>query len=101
MCELVFFVSFCILQWILNCSIATSYRDNLISIEFIKNQLVIFVSISGLFIMFYQFTCYQGPAVLILLLFSLLSRIRLFATPWTPDFPVFHYVPEFAQTHVH
>ena len=34
----------------------------------------------------------------------LLSRIWLFATPWTAATPVFlvlHYLPEFAQTHVH
>ena len=33
-----------------------------------------------------------------------LSRVGLFATPRTaitPGFPVLHYVPEFAQTHVH
>ena len=32
------------------------------------------------------------------------SHIRLFATPLdysTPGFPVLHYLPEFAQTHVH
>ena len=33
-----------------------------------------------------------------------LSRVWLFAIPWTaalPHFPVFHYLPEFAQTQVH
>ena len=37
-----------------------------------------------------------------------LSRVRLFATPWTvahqasmPGFPVHHQFPELAQTHVH
>ena len=32
-----------------------------------------------------------------------LSLVGLFVTPWTaaPDFPVLHYLPEFAQTHVH
>ena len=32
-----------------------------------------------------------------------LSRVRLFVTPWnaTPDFPVFHYLPEIAQIYVH
>ena len=33
-----------------------------------------------------------------------LSGIRLFVTPWTAarqSFPVLHYLPEFAQTHVH
>ena len=34
-----------------------------------------------------------------------LSRVRLFATPWTAArqacFPVLHHLPEFAQTHVH
>ena len=34
-----------------------------------------------------------------------LSRVRLFATPWTdcskPGFPVHHQLPELAQTHVH
>ena len=33
-----------------------------------------------------------------------LSRVCLFATPWTAaqtlDFPVLHHLPEFAQTHV-
>ena len=29
-----------------------------------------------------------------------LSCVWLFATPW-PGFTVFHYLPEFAQTHVH
>ena len=33
------------------------------------------------------------------------SHVRLFATPWntysTPSFPVHHYLPELAQTHVH
>ena len=35
---------------------------------------------------------------------QLLSRVQLFATPWTqsiPGFPVLHYLPEFARTHVH
>ena len=33
-----------------------------------------------------------------------LSHVQLFATPWIarmPGFPVLHYLPEFAQTHVH
>ena len=33
-----------------------------------------------------------------------LSHVKLFATPMdcsTPGFPVFHYLMEFAQTHVH
>ena len=32
-----------------------------------------------------------------------LSRVQLFATPWTaaPGFPVYLYVLEFAQIHVH
>ena len=34
-----------------------------------------------------------------------LSRVRLFATPWTacstPGFPVLHYLLKFLQTHVH
>ena len=34
-----------------------------------------------------------------------LSRVQLFATPWTagstPGFPVLHYLQELAQTHVH
>ena len=34
-----------------------------------------------------------------------LSHVRCFVTPWTdcsmPSFPVLHYLPEFAQTHVH
>ena len=35
---------------------------------------------------------------------QLLSHVQLFVTPWgcsTPGFPVLHYLPEFAQTHVH
>ena len=35
---------------------------------------------------------------------QLLSRVRLFAAPWTcsmPGFPVLHHLPEFAQTHIH
>ena len=40
-----------------------------------------------------------------LLLFSLLSHVQLFVTPWTgvgmPGFPVLHYLPESAQTPVH
>ena len=32
---------------------------------------------------------------------QLLSRVRLFATPWTPGFPVHHQLPELTQTHVH
>ena len=34
----------------------------------------------------------------------LLSRVRLFATPWIAacqGFPVHHQLPELAQTHVH
>ena len=33
--------------------------------------------------------------------FSVLGHVWLFATPWTATlgFPVFHYLPEFAQTH--
>ena len=31
---------------------------------------------------------------------QLLSHVQLFVTPWT-GFPVIHYLPEFAQTHVH
>ena len=30
-----------------------------------------------------------------------LSHVWLFATPWTAAFSVLHYLPEFAQTHVH
>ena len=33
-----------------------------------------------------------------------LACVRVFATPWTAArqaFPVFHYLPELAQTHVH
>ena len=34
-----------------------------------------------------------------------LSRVQLFATPWTatctPGFPVLNYLPKFTQTHVH
>ena len=35
---------------------------------------------------------------------QLLSHVRLFVTPWTAahtGFPVLHYLPECAQTHVH
>ena len=34
---------------------------------------------------------------------QLLSRVQLFVTPYcsTPDFSLLHYLPEFAQTHVH
>ena len=35
---------------------------------------------------------------------QLLSRVRLFVTPWnrsTPGLPVHHQLPEFTQTHVH
>ena len=32
---------------------------------------------------------------------SVLSRVWLFVTPWTPGFPVHHQPPEFTQTHVH
>ena len=38
------------------------------------------------------------------LLFSRSVYVQLFVTPWTcsvPGFPVLHYLPEFAQTHVH
>ena len=30
-----------------------------------------------------------------------LSHVRLFATPWTPGFPIHHQLLEFAQIHVH
>ena len=30
-----------------------------------------------------------------------LSRVRLFATPWTAGLLVHHQLPELAQTHVH
>ena len=37
-----------------------------------------------------------------LIIVLLLSHIWLFVTSWTvPGFPVLHYLPEFAQTHVH
>ena len=34
---------------------------------------------------------------------QLLSRVQLFATPWTVacQIPVLHHLPEFAKTHVH
>ena len=32
---------------------------------------------------------------------QLLSRVQLFATPWTPGSSVFYYFPEFVQIHVH
>ena len=32
---------------------------------------------------------------------SAVSHVQLFATPWTPDFPVLHHLPEFAQIHAH
>ena len=34
-------------------------------------------------------------------LVQLLGCVWLFATPWTPGFPVLHYLSEFAQTHAH
>ena len=42
------------------------------------------------------------PFLLVVVVQSL-SRIWLFATPWTstPGFPVHHHLPEFAQSHVH
>ena len=47
----------------------------------------------------------QNLSGLFLLLFSLLSHVQLFVTPWTgvgmPGFPVLHYLPESAQTPVH
>ena len=39
-----------------------------------------------------------------IVVFQLLSCVRLLATPWTvsiPGFPVLHHLPELAQTHVH
>ena len=39
---------------------------------------------------------------LLLVVVQLLSRVRLFATPWTvAGFPVLHHLPELAQTHAH
>ena len=38
----------------------------------------------------------MGPIVV-----KLISHVWLFVTPWTPDFPVLHHLPEVAQTHVH
>ena len=32
---------------------------------------------------------------------QLLSRVQLFATPWTPGFPVHHQLLELAHTYVH
>ena len=32
---------------------------------------------------------------------QMLNGVRLFATPWTPGFPVHHQLWELAQTHVH
>ena len=39
--------------------------------------------------------CFVNVAV------QLLSHVQLSATPWTAGFPVLHYFPEFAHTHVH
>ena len=38
----------------------------------------------------------------IFVVIQLLICVQLFVTPWTsaPGFPVLHYLPEFAQTHV-
>ena len=42
-----------------------------------------------------------GACLLCSFVVQSLSGVRLFATPWTPGFPVLHHLPEFAQTHVH
>ena len=40
----------------------------------------------------------------VIVIAQLLSLVQLFATPWTAeqqDFPVLHYLLEFAQSHIH
>ena len=37
----------------------------------------------------------------IIVVFRLLSCVRLFETPRTAGSPVLHYLPEFAQIHIH
>ena len=56
-----------------------------------------------------SFTTSAALRTIIILLFVVvvvvqsLSHVRLFVTPWTAacQDSVFHYLPEFAQTHVH
>ena len=72
------------------------------------------VAIFLVLIIFWFFTCDPWPLCILeskMTIFNQfsslqsLSRVRLFATPRTaarqPGFPVFHYLPEFLQTHVH
>ena len=50
----------------------------------------------------YVCVIFQGIFIHIVVVQSL-SRVQLFATQWTAAhqaFPVLHYLPEFAQTHV-
>ena len=45
----------------------------------------------------------QGRDIVIAVV-QLLSHVLIFVTPWTaalPVFPALHYLPEFAQIHVH
>ena len=47
---------------------------------------------------------FEEKNFLIMFTVQILSHVGLFATPWTaapPGSPVLHYLPEFAQTHVH
>ena len=43
----------------------------------------------------------QPNIFLLLLWVQSLSRVQYFSTPWTVGSSVFHYLSEFAQSHVH
>ena len=46
----------------------------------------------------------QWLSILHIVVVQLLNSVQLFANPWAaaqPGFPVLHYLPEFAHTHVH
>ena len=48
--------------------------------------------------------CYCCSSVIVVIVVQLLSHVQLFVTPWTAamqGFPVLHYLPEFAEIHVH
>ena len=50
-----------------------------------------------------QVDSYSTVFLEVVVVIQSLSHVRFFVTPWTgtPGFPVLHYFPEFAQTHVH
>ena len=67
--------------------------------------LLLFISCCLISLVFHIFQCAENEneLVLELVVVQLLSRVKLFAAPWTEarQASLFFHLPEFAQAHIH